>query len=107
MIKPCGTIVSVSEMYTFESSSQIFSFLLHFDNFIGKNIRYIGYDRACELVPFLQGLARNGNYGARLLLDNIGFFVDAFHVKTHKAKACDITTDQCKFHPKLEKFRGA
>ena len=30
-------------------------------------LRYLGYDRACGLVPFLKNQAQNGSAGAKVL----------------------------------------
>ena len=105
LVKPCGIIGSITEMFTCESSSQVFSFLLRTLH-EHPRIRYIGYDRACELEPFLQNLKKKGNPGAELLLQQVEFLVDIFHVIRHVNPKCMPleNNDQCQFHPGLQKF---
>ena len=59
IVRPCGIIVNVTEMYTCESMTQMYLFFLRtFAH--GKDIihlKYLGYDRACRLESFLQNLA--------------------------------------------------
>ena len=60
IVRPCGVIVNVTEMYTCESMTQMYLFLL--SSFArGKDVQHLkilGYDRACGLEPFLQNLAK-------------------------------------------------
>ena len=63
LIRPCGIVVSMTEMFTSESYTQVFLFIL--GTFCGNlehfnRLRYLGYDRACGLVPFLKNQAQNG-----------------------------------------------
>jgi hypothetical protein len=105
MVKPCGVIVNWAEMFTCESPSQVFTFLLRTRTIQGGGaIKYIGYDRACELVPFLRRLKRNGNVGAELLLSTTMFLVDLFHVAGHTTPACELGNEKFEFHPKLPVF---
>ena len=57
LIRPCGIVVSMTEMFTSESYTQVFLFILR--TFCGNlehfnRLRYLGYDRACGLVPFFK-----------------------------------------------------
>ena len=36
-----------------------------------QRLRFLGYDRACGLVPFLKKQAKNGSAGAKLLLEHV------------------------------------
>jgi len=77
----------MTEMFTGESYTQVFLFILR--TFCGNlehfnRLRYLGYDRACGLVPFFKkNRAQNGSAGAKVLLDNVQFLVDIFHVSKH------------------------
>lgn len=105
MVKPCGMIVNWCEMFTCESASQVFTFILRTVTIQGgEQIKYLGYDRACELVPFLRNLQRNKNKGAELLLSAITFLVDLFHVSGHTTPSCQLMDPRCEFHPKLPRF---
>lgn len=57
LIRPCGIVVNMTEMFTCESLTQVFLFILktfcgNTDDFLW--LKYLGYDRACGLVPFLK-----------------------------------------------------
>ena len=51
-------------------------------------LKFVGYDRACDLHPFLSNLSKKGNVGARILLDHVKILVDMFHVMKHKEECC-------------------
>ena len=69
-------------------------------------LNYVGYDRACDLQPFLCNLSKKGNVGAKILLDHVKFLVDIFHVTKHKEECCmPANNPRCCFHPHLEKFK--
>ena len=82
-------------MYTCESPTQMYIFLaLTFGH--GRNIdrlRYVAYDRSCDLHPFL---GQEGVYLANFLLKNVKFLVDRFHVEGHTERGC--------YHPKNKAF---
>ena len=68
LIRPCGIVVNMTEMFTCESPTQVFLFLLR--TFVTNTdsvsrLRYLGYDRACDLEPFLQNQAKRGSAGTR------------------------------------------
>ena len=70
-----------------------------------KRLRYLGYDRACGLMPFLKNQAQNGSAGAKLLIDNVQFLVDIFHVSKHTEEVCmPPENPNCLYHPHLPKF---
>ena len=108
IVRPCGIIVNVTEMYTCQSMTQMYLFLL--GTFArGKDIqhlKWLGYDRACGFEPFLQNLAKKDIHLAKYLLNNTKFFVDRFHVKGHTEQCCLPPTEnpQCKYHPGLPAF---
>ena len=66
LVRPCGVIVNTTEMYTCESPTQVYLFLVM--TFARKQdiyrLHYLGYDRACDLHPFLCNLERKGVYFA-------------------------------------------
>ena len=87
-VKPCGVIISFTELYTMESCTQVFAFLLHLAE-QSRAIKCVVYDRGCELHPFLKNLAKiKKNPGAQKLLDTMDFMVDIFHVKKHTRLIC-------------------
>ena len=107
-IRPCGIVVSMTEMFTHESATQVFLFLLRTfctDMNDLKRLRYLGYDRGCSFVPYLQNQAKNGSAGAKVLLENVEFLVDIFHVKKHTEAVCmPLDNPECLYHPHLPKF---
>ena len=107
IVRPCGIVVSTTEMYTHESMTQMYIFLL--STFArGKDIcelQYLGYDRACGLHPFLVNLDKKNIKLASFLLKNLKFLVDRFHVKGHTTTSCVSPEDpECKYHPDLPQF---
>ena len=104
IVRPCGIIVDVRELLTCESPSQVMAQLLTLRCDRKVKFSYVGYDRACELKPFLNNLARKGNMGAVILLDDTDYIVDRFHIKGHVNPKCDIKSGDCEFHPDLPKF---
>ena len=109
-IRPCGIVVDMCEMFTSESYTQVFLFILR--TFCGdvediKRLKFLGYDRACGLVPFLRNQTKNGSAGAKVLLENVDFLVDIFHVSKHTQDVCmPLNNPNCKFHPLLPKFHA-
>ena len=108
LVRPCGVIVNTAEMYTCESPTQVYLFIIM--TFArGRDIerlRYLGYDRACDLHPFLCNLERKGAYFAKWLIGRVKFLVDSFHVARHTEPCCmPPNQPQCKYHPTLERFK--
>ena len=55
LTRPCGIVVSMTKMFTSESYTQVFLFILrtfcsNLEHF--KRLGYLGHDRACGLMPF-------------------------------------------------------
>ena len=108
LVRPCGIIVNFCEMFTCESATQAYVFT--FTTF-GRSLddlsrlKYLGYDRACDLQPFLKNLKRRGSLGAKILLDHVKFMVDLWQCHKHKEDTCmPLENPNCKFHPKLQTF---
>ena len=71
-----------------------------------QRLQYLGYDRACDLKPFLQNQSRQGSAGAKLLLEQVKFLVDIFHCNKHTEPTCMPPENPlCKYHPSLPKFK--
>lgn len=98
IVKPCGIMVSAQEMLSCESPSQLFIQLLRLHCDSPVEVKYLGYDRACEFHPFLRNLSKKGNSGAEQLL-SLKYLVDRFHVKGHTTPECDLNSDSCQYHP--------
>ena len=108
VVRPCGIVVNFAEMFTCESPTQAYIFLY---TTFGRSmedltrLRYLGYDRTCDLHPFLRSLARKGSQGAQILLDNVRMMVDLWHCQKHKELTCmPPDNSQCKYHPHLPHF---
>ena len=108
LMRPCGIIVNFTEMYTCESPTQAYIFL--FSTFgrtytdLGR-FKYLGYDRACDLHPFLKNMKKKGSKGAKVLLDNVKFMVDLWHCNKHKELTCmPPDNPKCIYHPTLPVF---
>ena len=65
-------------------------------------LKFVGCDRACDLHPFLTKLSKKGNVGVKILLDNVKFLLDIFHVLKHKEECCvPPKNSKCRYHPHL------
>ena len=54
---------------------------------------------------FLKNQAKNGSAGAKLLMDNVQFSVDIFHVSKHTEDVCMPPDNlNCLYDPHLAKF---
>lgn len=111
LIRPCGIVVSISELYTCESCTQVLLFLLRTfckpsqDVSYFKRLRFLGYDRACDLHPYLINQALKGSAGAKLLVENVQFLVDKFHCNKHTEPCCmPLSNPNCKYNPELPRF---
>ena len=108
LVRLCGIIVNWSEMYTAESASQVFFFLI---NTFGRgkdisSLRYLGYDRGCSLHPYLVNLAKHKASFAQYFLRHVKFLVDRFHIEKHVSATCmPLGNPECKYHPDLEEFK--
>ena len=104
IFRPCGYRLARYEMYTAESLSSVFMYLVDlFGHEPNNNLHGIVYDRACGLHPFLRRLANEGNELAKIYSD-LNYMVDIFHVEKHKAEQCQLNNTKCIYHPHLEKF---
>lgn len=52
IVQPCGIIVDYAERLTCESPTQLFIQLLRLKCDSNINLKYLGYDRACEFEPY-------------------------------------------------------
>ena len=104
--RPCGIRISNFEMYTAESLSAVFTYLI--DAFgedpLPSQLNGIVYDRACDLHPFVRRLHENGNLIASKY-EKLSFIVDIFHVEKHTQPKCVLNSGECQYHPNLEKFK--
>ena len=107
-VRPCGIIVNFAEMYTCESPTQCYVF---FYTAIGRTLddlawlKYLGYDRTCDLHPFLKNLAKKGSLEAKILLENVKFMVDLWHCNKHKEATCmPPNNPKCIYYPHLPAF---
>ena len=105
LFRPCGIRLSNFEMYTAESLSDVFKYIVdvfgEYPTF--EQIRGLVYDRCCELKPFLQRLAGEGNDIASRYL-NLLYIVDIFHAERHTEAKCVLNSGSCEFHPHLPEF---
>ena len=108
LVRPCGVIVNFAEMFTCESPTQCYVFVYTtFGRCLDdlSRLKYLGYDRSCDLHPFLKNLARKGSVGANILLDNVKFMVDLWHCNKHKEPTCmPPDNPRCIYHPQLAEF---
>ena len=106
MFRSCGIRLSHWEMFTSESLSSVFTWLVDLFSSTPDIIRYIRgivYDRACGLKPFIQRLANEGNVVAARFLQ-LMYIVDIFHCEVHTEAKCVLGNPACEFHPHLEQF---
>ena len=105
VVRSCGIRLSNFEMFTSESLSMVFTSLIDlFGVSPSENdIKYVVYDRACDLSPYIERLAKEGNS----IAENFKFLhyiVDIFHCEKHISPKCVIGSAECKFHPDLPEF---
>ena len=108
LVRPCGIIINFTEMFTSESPTQAYIFI--YQTF-GRSLedlarlRYLGYDRTCDLHPLLKLLAKKGSQGAQILLDNVKMMVDLWHCEKRKETTCmPPDNPDCKYHSHLPQF---
>ncbi len=109
-VRPCGVVVNFTEMFTCESPTQMYIFLA-FTFGHGRDIdrlKYVAYDRSCDLHPFLCNLQKKGAYVANFLLKNVKFMVDRFHVEGHTEQCCQppsvANPTRGRYHPLHDDF---
>ena len=81
----------MTEMFTDESHTQALMFLHRVflkESATAQRSRYLGYDRCCSFKPFLRNLTAKGNAEAKMLLENVEFLIDIFHVEKHTKPDC-------------------
>ena len=100
IFRPCGIRLSHFEMYTAESVSDIFRYLIDVfgENPSNDHLRGVCYDRSCDLHPFISNLAANGNLVAEKY-SSMHYLVDTFHVEKHTTGKCVLTSKDCQYHP--------
>lgn len=108
LVRPCGIIANFTEMFTCESPTQAYVFIY---TTFGRSLddlrmlRYLGYDRSCDLHPFLKNIKRKGSVGAGIPLDHVQFMVDLWHCNKHKEATCmPPDNPKCIYHPTLPHF---
>ena len=106
IFRSCGVRLSHWEMYTAESLSGVFLWLIDlFGESPSTNmINGIIYDRACDLHPFLKRLSKEGNNAAKEY-KKIIHIVDIFHVEKHIMSKCVLSSPECLYHPHLKRFQ--
>ena len=105
VFRSCGIRLGNFEMYTAESLSSVFTYLL---DLFGESpnpahLKGIVYDRACDLYPFIKRLSCEGNNASKNYLQ-MDYIVDCFHVEKHTQPKCTLGNQECMFHPGLKKF---
>ena len=107
IFRSCGIRLANFEMYTAESLSQIFLYLIDvFGEEPDSNcLNGIVYDRACDLEPFISRLKNEGNQAAKNFT-KIKFMVDIFHVEKHSQSKCLLGNEDCRYHPRLPRFES-
>ena len=88
LFRNCGIIFGYEELFTSESMSQVFAFLLGIVDYAsahGIRLPQFGaYDDACHLVKFLQ--KRKGASPRAAALAAIDWCIDRFHFPNHVDK---------------------
>ena len=103
LFRPCGIRLGNYEMYTAESVSDIFKYLIDLFGATPHLLTGVGYDRVCDLHPFIRRLAANGHEIAKRYADLL-YLVDIFHVEKHVRPKCVLGDKECEYHPHLSKF---
>ena len=105
-VQPCGIVVNISEMSTYELPTQMYTFTFGHGRDI-DGLKYVVYDRSCDLHPFLCNLEHKGAYLAGFLLKHVKYLVDRFHVKGHTEPCCKLPgvddPEKGRYHPSNKK----
>lgn len=91
VVRPCGIIFSLRELYGTESISQVVCILMALCTVVGRAPKVLGYDDACHLHKFIHLPRRAAKYASNTLwqqLSGIKFFIDRFHMRNHVDKWC-------------------
>jgi len=112
VVRPCGIIFSLRELYGTESISQVVCILMALCTLVGRAPKVLGYDDTCHLHKFIHLPRRAAKYASNTLwqqLSGIRFFIDRFHMRNHVDKWCiknmdpereDILPDmRCRWDP--------
>lgn len=72
-----------------------------------ERLKYLGYDWACGLHPFMQKLPQMYVTFAKYFLKRVHFLVDRFHVskRTEKCWMPVANNPLCKYNPDLPEFK--
>ena len=105
IFRSCGIRLANFEMFTAESLSQVFVYMIDTfgESFNPDDLRGIVYDRACDLEPFINRLSKEGNFAASKY-ETLKYMVDIFHVEKHTQVKCILKSEECRYHPHLERF---
>lgn len=98
-VHPCGVTAAVRPMVRCESRVQVSALLEHLRAVSKQGIVNVGYDDACHLFPALLTAALKGSQAASDAVEDMDFFIDAFHLRGHKRKVC-----QTLLNPKLRAY---
>ena len=90
-------------MYTSESLSDVFLYLIDTFGNSPNNVEGIVNDRACGLHPFIKRLSGESHILAENY-EKLKFIVDIFHVEKHTEPKCVLSNENCFYHPHLPKF---
>ena len=103
--RSCGIRLSHREIYYSEACSDVFVDLIDIFGVTPNvsDVSAIFYDRACDLKPFIDRLAANGNCAAGNY-EKLDYVLDKFHASGHIEKYCVLNNSECKYHPDLPKF---
>ena len=105
VVRSCGVRLSHYEMFSAESLSAVFMYLVDiFSESPNKeDISGVVYNRSCELHPYPTHLSNESNNVAQRF-SNLKFIVDIFHCEKHTKAKCVIGNPECKYHPDLPEF---
>jgi hypothetical protein len=109
LMRPCGVIASLRELYGTESMSQVVCILMNLREVHGREWEAIGYDDACHLHKFIHNRKRQETYAGNILweeLSRVKCFVDRFHYGNHTDKWCmtNMDPERAEMLPILRRF---
>lgn len=68
-------------------------------------LKYCGYDRACDLHPFIEGMSKKGGVVAKIIDEHAKFLVDKFLCIKHREPCMPLDNPKCVYHPDLQSFK--
>ena len=97
----CGQIVGIFDLMSHEGLEQVIGYMyVLFERHMDK-LRYVVYDRACDLETSLQRRATKGCQVSQALLTQVkGFCVDTFHGLKHRYSKCRLVNGVAGIHHK-------